>query len=78
MGGVNDLTERRCARKSVRHAKIRVVENIEELKADAELSVFPTRQSGIFHDRHVGAEVARAMEAIAALGKVHGGASTRI
>ena len=55
-----------------------MVENIEELKTDPELSVFPTRQSGIFHDRQVGAEVARPMEAIAPLGEVHGGAATRI
>ncbi len=55
-----------------------MVENIEKLKTDPELSVFPTRQSSVFHDRQVGAGVARAMEAVAPLSKIHNRAATRV
>ena len=72
---INDLTKRGGTRKPVGHAKVRVVENIEQLKTDSELSVFPTQQPGVFHDRQVGAEVPGPMKAIAPLGNTYGGAA---
>jgi hypothetical protein len=52
-----------------------MVENIEKLKTDPELSLFPTRQFGVFHDRQIGGEVAEPMKAIAPLGNAYGQAA---
>src|SRR5215467_6183926 len=62
MGRVHDLTECRGVGKSVWYAKIRVVEDLEELKTDPELYVFPTQQSGVLHHCQASTEVMRARE----------------
>ena len=56
-------------------SKIRVVEEIEELKANPQCGPLPTRHFCILHDAEIVVEIAWASKAVAPLRKLHGGSS---
>ena len=72
-----DLSEELAVRNPIKgNAKIRVVEEVEELETDPQQALLPTGELRVFHDRKVGVEVTWAAEATVPLGESHSGAAT--
>src|SRR5215813_10970816 len=66
-----NLAKRRVRTEIIRHPEVRVVEEIVELEANSQSSIFPSGNRRLFHDGKIGIEVTRCPETISSLGKGH-------